>query len=135
MSNISKNQTDELQIEKLQGVMEAELAQLVDETQDEMNPALKSNYLDIGGDGDTGDEAVADTIVDIDNAVIGMHLQKVSDLNAALNRIQAGAYGVCIDCGSDIGFERLSAYPTAKRCIRCQHLREKTFASKPKSNL
>ena len=130
MSNISKNQVDELQ-----GVMEAELAQLVDETQDKMNPELKANYLDIGGDGDTGDEAVADTIVDIDNAVIGLHLQKVTDLNAALDRIQAGVYGVCIDCGSDIGFERLSAYPTAKRCIRCQHLREKTFASKPKSNL
>ena len=130
MSNISKNQVDELK-----GVMEAELAQLVDEMQDEMNPELKANYVDVGGDGDTGDEAVADTIVDIDNAVIGLHLQKVTDLNAALNRIKAGVYGACIDCGSDIGFERLSAYPTAKRCIRCQHLREKTFASKPKSNL
>ena len=86
MSNISKNQIDELQ-----GVMEAELAQLVDETQDDMNPALKVNYLDIGGDGDTGDEALADTIVDIDNAVIGLHLQKVTDLNAALDRIQADA--------------------------------------------
>ena len=130
MSYISKNQ-----IEELQSVMEAELAQLVDETQDEMSPALKANYLDIGGDGDTGDEALADTIVDIDNAVIGLHLQKVTDLNAALYSIQAGIYGVSIDCGGDIDFERLSAYPTAKRCIRCQHLREKTFASKPKSNL
>lgn len=130
MSNISK-----IQIDELQGVMEAELALLVDETQDEMNPELKANYVDAGGDGDAGDEALADTIVDIDNAVIGLHLQKVTDLNAALDRIQAGVYGVCIDCGSDIDFERLSAYSTAKRCIRCQHLREKTFASKPKSNL
>ena len=130
MSNISK-----IQIDELQGVMEAELALLVDETQDEMNPELKANYVDAGGDGDAGDEALADTIVDIDNAVIGLHLQKVTDLNAALDRIQAGVYGVCIDCGCDIGFERLSAYSTAKRCIRCQHLREKTFASKPKSNL
>lgn len=130
MSNISK-----IQIDELQGVMEAELAQLVDKTQHEMNPELKANYLDVGGDGNAGDEAVADTIVDIDNAVIGLHLQNARDLNAALDRIQAGVYGVCIDCGSDIGFERLSAYPTAKRCIRCQHLREKTFASKPKSNL
>ena len=45
MSNISKNQIDELQ-----GLMEAELAQLVDETQDEMNPELKANYVDVGGD-------------------------------------------------------------------------------------
>jgi RNA polymerase-binding transcription factor DksA len=115
--------------------MEAELAQLVVETQDEMNPALKANYLDIGGDGDTGDEAVADNIVDTDNAVIGMHLQKITDINAALDRINASVYGVCIDCRSDIDYERLSAYPTAKRCIRCQHLHEKTFASEPKSRL
>ena len=129
MSNISK-----IQIDELQGVMEAQLALLVDETQDEMNPELKENYVDVGGDGDAGDEAVADTIIDIDNAVIGLHLQEISDLNAALNRIQEGVYGVCLDCGSDIGFERLSAYSTAKRCIRCQHLREKTFASELKSS-
>ncbi len=36
MSNISK-----IQIDELQGVMEAEIAQLVDETQEEMNPALR----------------------------------------------------------------------------------------------
>ncbi len=130
MSNISKNQIDELK-----KMMEAELAQLVDKTQDEMNPESKPSYVDVGGDGNAGDEAVADTIVDTDNAVIGLHLQKAIDLNAALDRIQSGVYGVCIDCGDSISFERISAYPTAKRCIRCQHLREKMFASGPKSNL
>ena len=129
MSNISK-----IQIDELQGVMEAQLALLVDETQDEMNPELKENYVDVGGDGDAGDEAAADTIIDIDNAVIGLHLQEISDLNAALDRIQAGVYGVCLDCGDDIDFERLSAYPSAKRCTQCQRLHEKTFASELKSS-
>lgn len=130
MSNITRKQID-----TLQGVMEAELAQLVDETQDEMDIELKENYIDIDGNvADTGDDAVADTIIDIDNAIIGLHLQKASDLNAALDRIQTGVYGICIDCGDDIGFERLSAYPTAKRCIKCQSLHEKTFASEPTSS-
>lgn len=122
------------QIHKLQKVMEAELARLVDETQEEMSPEFKENYVDMGGDGDTGDEALADTIIDIDNAVIGIHLQEIGDLSAALDRIQAGVYGVCLDCGDDIDFERLSAYPSAKRCTRCQRLHEKTFASEPKSS-
>lgn len=130
MTNISKNQIDELK-----KIMEAELAQLVSKTQDEMNPESKPSYIDVGGDGNAGDEAVADTIVDTDNAVIGLHLQKAIDLNAALDRIQSGVYGTCVDCGEDIGFERLAAYPTAKRCIRCQHLHEKTFSSGPKSSL
>lgn len=130
MTNISKNQID-----ALKKMMEAELAQLVDKTQDEMNPNLKPSYIEVGGDGNAGDEAVADTLVDTDNAVIGLHLQKAIDLNAALDRIQSGVYGACIDCGESISFERMSAYPTAKRCIRCQHLREKLFASEPISNL
>jgi RNA polymerase-binding transcription factor DksA len=131
MLNITKNQID-----TLKSVMEAELARLTDETQDEMNPDLKGNYAEIDGDvADTGDRAVADTIVDIDNAIIGLHLQEISDLNAALDRIQANVYGVCIDCEEEINFERISVYPTAERCINCQSLRDKTYASIPKPNM
>ena len=32
----------------------------------------------------------------------------------------AGAYGVCEDCNGEIGAERLSALPSATRCVRCQ---------------
>jgi DnaK suppressor protein len=128
MSSISTKQ-----IESLRVLMEAELAKLAIETQNEMNPAIKTSFIDIDGDV-ADDEAVADTIVDTDNAIIGMHLQNARDLNAALDRIQAGVYGDCIDCGDDIGFERLSAYPTAERCIKCQYRHEKTFASEPKSS-
>ena len=28
--------------------------------------------------------------------------------------------GLCIDCGAEIGAERMAALPTAVRCIRCQ---------------
>lgn len=128
MSKISSKQ-----VEVLRNAMEAELAKLVIETQDEMNPELKTNYIDIDGDV-ADDEAIADTIVDTDNAIIGLHLQNARDLNAALDRIQTGVYGVCTDCSADIAYKRLSAYPTAKRCIKCQSLHEKTFASEPTSS-
>lgn len=131
MTKITKQQVD-----TLQKIMELELEGLVDETQSEMNPELKASINDIdGGAADVDDEAVADTIVDIDNAIIGLHLQQARDLNAALDRIQTGVYGVCIDCGDDISFERLSAYPTAKRCIICQSRREKTRMNRPASTL
>lgn len=42
------------------------------------------------------------------------------DIEAALLRIQNGRYGLCTDCGVTIPAARLSAYPTAKRCITCQ---------------
>jgi RNA polymerase-binding protein DksA len=131
LTNITKDQID-----SLQRIMELELAKLVDETQGEMDPELKMSINDIdGGAADVDDEAVADTIVDIDNAIIGLHLREISDLNAALERIQSGTYGVCIDCGEGIGFGRLSAYPTAKRCIQCQSRHEKMFTSELKPTL
>ena len=41
-------------------------------------------------------------------------------VEAALQRIELGSYGQCIDCGVDIPAPRLHAAPTAARCIDCQ---------------
>ena len=45
-----------------------------------------------------------------------------SELNlirATLERLEAGEYGRCSDCGEDIGRQRLQAYPYAYQCIDC----------------
>ncbi|MCZ8253324.1 MAG: TraR/DksA family transcriptional regulator [Hylemonella sp.] len=39
---------------------------------------------------------------------------------AALQRIEAGVYGVCTDCGADIAEARLHAAPETVRCLACQ---------------
>jgi DnaK suppressor protein len=49
---------------------------------------------------------------------------ELGDIEAALERIDAGTYGQCTDCGVTIPPARLNAYPTAKRCIVCQTRRE-----------
>ena len=49
---------------------------------------------------------------------------ELGDIEAALERIQAGTFGLCTDCGVTIPTARLTAYPTAKRCIDCQTLVE-----------
>lgn len=124
MSNLSMQQIDGLRSQ-----IEKELARIVNETREEMRPDLKENYVDIVGSvPDIGDEAVADILIDTDNAIIGRHLQQVRDMDAALERIRTGVYGVCVGCASEVGFERLTVYPTAKRCIECQSSHEKTHA-------
>jgi DnaK suppressor protein len=50
---------------------------------------------------------------------------ELGDIEAALVRLEAGTYGQCTDCGVTIAPERLTAYPTAKRCMNCQSLAEK----------
>jgi len=39
---------------------------------------------------------------------------------AALARIEANAYGRCVDCGGEIPEGRLDARPDAARCVGCQ---------------
>ena len=42
------------------------------------------------------------------------------ETRAALQRIQEGTYGICLECEETISPARLSALPWATRCIRCQ---------------
>jgi len=44
----------------------------------------------------------------------------LSQVDAALARLQAGVYGECMECGSAIALARLQATPQAMRCITCQ---------------
>ncbi|HBH36821.1 MAG TPA: conjugal transfer protein TraR [Curvibacter sp.] len=41
-------------------------------------------------------------------------------IDAALQRIETGVYGVCTDCGAEIPDARLHAAPETARCIVCQ---------------
>jgi DnaK suppressor protein len=49
---------------------------------------------------------------------------ELGDIDVALERLAAGTYGQCTDCGATIPPARLNAYPTAKRCIDCQTVAE-----------
>ena len=89
----------------------------------------------VGGAGDAGDESVAILTRDLSNAEMDRDVREVRDIRAAEARIANGQYGYCIECGAFIGVPRLEAYPSAKRCIRCQELREKTRATPPRSTL
>ena len=78
--------------------------------------------------GDSGDESLANALADFNLTILDRHIDGIRDIEAALQRIKNGEYGVCIDCGEDVAFPRLMAYPTAKRCIVCQEQREKHYA-------
>ena len=45
--------------------------------------------------------------------------REMSEIRAALWRIEQGTYGTCAHCGGEIGARRLDALPTATRCIAC----------------
>ena len=47
-------------------------------------------------------------------------MERVNRLSAALDRMNEGAYGACVECGDAISAARLRAMPEAQTCIRCQ---------------
>ncbi len=75
---------------------------------------------------DLEEASVADLLVDINLATVDLHLAELREVEDALARIRDGSYGECGDCHGPIGLERLQAYPTARRCIECQALYERT---------
>lgn len=43
----------------------------------------------------------------------------IAQIDRALLRIDNGTYPYCVDCGKEIGEERLAALPWTDRCMRC----------------
>jgi DnaK suppressor protein len=46
-------------------------------------------------------------------------------IDEALNRIDDGTYGFCLNCGTQMSDKRLAAVPWAPHCVDCQELAEK----------
>jgi RNA polymerase-binding protein DksA len=49
---------------------------------------------------------------------------EIGNITAALQRIDAGEYGICVDCGTEIDKGRMRVHPYAKLCIECARLEE-----------
>lgn len=45
---------------------------------------------------------------------------RLREARAALQRIDDGVFGICLECDEPIGLRRLNALPAAALCIRCQ---------------
>ena len=46
-------------------------------------------------------------------------LQEIRMIEAALGRIARGSYGICVNCGEEIGEERLNVLPATPMCRTC----------------
>jgi RNA polymerase-binding transcription factor DksA len=58
-------------------------------------------------------------------AILALARSQLSDVSAALHRIDDGTYGICGDCGTGVPEGRLEAKPQAARCVACQGKRDR----------
>ena len=109
---------------------------LREEVRSELERSGNEHYADLAGSvADPGDDSVADMLVDVDAAIVDRQVNEMREVQATLKRLADLDFGDCIECGGEIGFERLMAYPTAQRCVRCQALHEKTYIQENKPTL
>lgn len=72
-----------------------------------------------------GDDAPArDSDREIDLVFTDHARQELADIGLALQRMDHGSYGVCLDCSADIPLARLEVMPQALRCLACEQVLE-----------
>jgi DnaK suppressor protein len=47
-------------------------------------------------------------------------VDRVNRLSSALDRVDSGEYGTCVECGEAIAPARLRVMPEVETCVRCQ---------------
>ena len=72
------------------------------------------------GGRDTGDEGQHEQLAEEAHALREGIGRRLEDVDAALERLAAGSYGVCTYCGEPIEPERLEVRPDAERHVRCE---------------
>ena len=72
-----------------------------------------------------GEDADADAHQEVELAMVQIKGETLKRIEAALERIESGAYGNCISCGEEIPKNRLMALPFAVRCTACEQERER----------
>ena len=85
---------------------------------------------DEAGEESAYDNHLADTATDTYDRELDYTLEEnsehvLTEIDAALKRIDDGTYGICTNRGEQIPVERLEARPWATLCIDCQRERER----------
>lgn len=101
-------------IKKMLLLMRKELLHEVTQTMRAESDHLK---FDIG---DFYDHASTDRDRELALMLADREREKLTHVDDALKRIEAGTYGICESCEEEIDKERLAAMPFTKLCLSCQ---------------
>lgn len=74
---------------------------------------------------DLGDRAVDAFTRQVSYELTVSERDVVRRIDLALDRIEMGTYGACLNCDNQIQTGRLAAVPWARHCIECQELHDR----------
>ena len=112
---------------------DAELRIMLEERRLELIGSLRDKIRDVRtesaaatdrGVRDAVESSEAEIQDDLEFALLQMKVETLEKINEALERLDAGRYGDCFECGEEIAHSRLQALPFAVRCKSCEEVRE-----------
>ena len=80
---------------------------------------------------DEADLSELDLQTELDLALLEIRSEAIRHIDRAIERLDAGTYGLCDECGERITAARLKALPAADRCVDCAGEGEKHAARYP----
>jgi RNA polymerase-binding transcription factor DksA len=101
-----------------------QLRRTLQERRDQIHRRLRKIHSDRRREDGPLDKDPEDQAIELENDEVLNQLepttrQELSDVMAALERMEEGTYGECIDCRQTISTSRLKAIPETRRCIEC----------------
>jgi DnaK suppressor protein len=104
---------------QLKAMLNERRVELVNQVQDRKRDARTDNFKEREVL-DEGESAEADVQEEMEFALIEMKAEILNKIILALQRLEQGSYGSCLECGEDIPEARLRALPFAVRCRSCE---------------
>lgn len=84
-----------------------------------------ANYADVSGAVHSlSDESFAELTSTLSRMNLAKASEELCEVEAAMDRMRDGTYGICADCGTEISYARLRVTPETRRCALCQTKRE-----------
>jgi RNA polymerase-binding transcription factor len=123
---IAQREALQAQLERRGAELREEIAAALRATGGERAEGL-ANHLE-----EIDDQPVADLESAIEIAALEREVRELREIEAARRRLHEPDFGLCADCEAEIPYTRLSANPTALRCVACQTLRERGAAPSPR---
>ena len=100
-------------VDEREAILRARLAEL------DKNMHKIEDQLDEPADKDVEERAVERELDEVLEGIGNVEMAEAQAINAALERINDGTYGYCVECGEKITEERLDAVPYAPKCQKC----------------
>ncbi|MFH1312286.1 MAG: TraR/DksA C4-type zinc finger protein [Candidatus Eisenbacteria bacterium] len=108
-------------VDELRSMLETKRAEISDEIKKAREDSMKNDHTSFPEVGDLVSASVEKERA-FEHGEAGVNALR--EINAALEKLKSGTYGICEMCTKAIGVKRLKVMPSARLCIKCKSKEE-----------